>query len=323
MHQSVLLEEAVELLGVREDGVYVDGTLGSGGHAEAILERLGPGGMLYGIDRDAEALERSGRRLARFGARFRALHGNYAEMERLLGAAGVDAVDGVVMDFGVSSEQLDTAARGFSFMHDGPLDMRMDQGQALTAAMVVNTYPEEALRELLWRLGEEREARRIARRIVEQREQHALLTTGVLAALIEEAKGGRRGRRQHPATKSFQALRMEVNGELEGVERGLQGGLRLLKERGRMAVISFHSLEDRCVKQFFKEHEGRWVSQAAGGECWDGTLPPVRRITRKAVQPSVAECAGNPRARSSRLRVAERLASPSGGRKREGTDENT
>ena len=307
MHQSVLLKETVELLGVREDGVYVDGTLGSGGHAEAVLERLGSGGVLYGIDRDADALARSGQRLARFGKRFRALHGNYADMEWLLGEAGVEAVDGVVMDFGVSSEQLDTAARGFSFMQDGPLDMRMDQGQALTAAVVVNTYPEEALRELLWRLGEEREARRIVRRIVARREQEPLATTGALAALIEEAKGGRRGRRQHPATQSFQALRMEVNGELDGIERGLQGGLRLLKAGGRMAVISFHSLEDRCVKQFFREHEGRREAQAAGGERWVGELPAMRRITRKAVQPSPDECAANPRSRSSRLRVAERL----------------
>jgi 16S rRNA (cytosine1402-N4)-methyltransferase len=308
MHQSVLLKETVDLLGVREGGVYVDGTLGSGGHAEAVLERLGPGGVLYGIDRDADALTRSARRLARFGARFRPLRGNYADMARLLGEAGVETVDGVVMDFGVSSEQLDTAARGFSFMQDGPLDMRMDQGQVLTAAVVVNTYPEAALRELLWRLGEEREARRIARRIVERREQGDLTTTGVLAALIEEAKGGRRGRRQHPATKSFQALRMEVNGELDGIEQGLQAGLRLLKTGGRMAVISFHSLEDRAVKQFFREHEGRWEAQAAGGERWVGELPAVRRITRKAVQPSAAECAANPRARSSILRVAERVA---------------
>ncbi len=308
MHQSVLLEEAVELLGVREDGVYVDGTLGSGGHAEAVLERLGPDGVLYGIDRDADALVRSGQRLVRFGNRFRPLHGNYADMARLLGEAGVEAVDGVVMDFGVSSEQLDTAARGFSFMQDGPLDMRMDQGQALTAAVVVNTYPEDALRELLWRLGEEREARRIARWIVERREQEPLTTTGELAALIEEAKGGRRGRRQHPATKSFQALRMAVNGELEGIERGLQEGLQLLRTGGRMAVISFHSLEDRAVKQFFREHEGCWEAQAAGGERWVGELPAVRRITRKAVQPTADECAANPRARSSKLRVAERLA---------------
>lgn len=309
MHQPVLLQETVELLGVRPGGIYVDGTLGSGGHSEAILERLGESGRLYGIDRDAEALERSSRRLARFGARFKALHGNYAQMQGLLAVAGVEAVDGVVLDFGVSSDQLDTPQRGFSFMHDGPLDMRMDQSQLLTAAEVVNTYAEHVLCDLIRRFGEEPTARRIARQIVERRETEPFTGTGDLAALIWEVKGGRRGR-QHPATKSFQALRMEVNRELEGVEQGLHAGLALLKQGGRMAVISFHSLEDRCVKQFFGEHEGRWVSQAAGGEHWEGALPPVLRITRKPVQPADAECAENSRARSSKLRVAERVAAP-------------
>jgi len=310
MHQSVMLEETVDLLSVRADGVYVDGTLGSGGHAEAILERLGPGGMLYGVDRDREALERSGKRLARFGRRFRALHGNYAALDQLLAGVGVDAVDGVLMDFGVSSDQLDTAARGFSFMQDGPLDMRMDQSRGMTAAEVVNTFAEAELSTLIWRLGEERDARLIARRLVERRAQSPLTTTGELAALIEAAKGGRRGRRQHPATKTFQALRMVVNGELEGIERGLQAGLQLLKAGGRMAVISFHSLEDRAVKQFFRNHEGCWEAQAAGGECWVGEEPAMRRVTRKAAKPSPAECETNPRARSARLRVAARLAGP-------------
>jgi len=310
MHQSVMLEETVDLLSVRADGVYVDGTLGSGGHAEAILERLGPGGMLYGVDRDREALERSGKRLARFGRRFRALHGNYAALDQLLAGVGVDAVDGVLMDFGVSSDQLDTAARGFSFMQDGPLDMRMDQSRGMTAAEVVNTFAEAELSTLIWRLGEERDARLIARRLVERRAQSPLTTTGELAALIEAAKGGRRGRRQHPATKTFQALRMVVNGELEGIERGLQAGLQLRKAGGRMAVISFHSLEDRAVKQFFRNHEGCWEAQAAGGECWVGEEPAMRRVTRKAAKPSPAECETNPRARSARLRVAARLAGP-------------
>ncbi len=309
MHQPVLRRETVELLGVRENGVYVDGTLGSGGHAEAVLERLGAGGVLYGIDRDGEALERCGRRLGRFGGMFRPLRGNFAEMGRLLEAAGVNEVDGVVLDFGVSSEQLDTPGRGFSFMNDGPLDMRMDQRQGLTAAEVVNTYPEAALQALLSGFGEERDARRIARAVVARREARRFEGTGDLAALIWAVKGGRRGR-QHPATRSFQALRMEVNGELDAVAQGLREALRMLKGGGRMAAISFHSLEDRLVKQFFTEHEGRWISQEAGGERWEGLLPAVRRVTRKPVQPAEAECAENPRARSSKLRVAERVPAP-------------
>ncbi|HAS83263.1 MAG TPA: 16S rRNA (cytosine(1402)-N(4))-methyltransferase [Verrucomicrobia bacterium] len=307
MHRPVLLAETVERLGVRPDGVYVDGTLGGGGHAEAVLAQLGGRGMLFGIDRDVEALGRCQERLARFGGRFKALHGNYAQMDVLLAAEGVTAVDGVVLDFGVSSFQLDTPARGFSFMTDGPLDMRMDQGQALTAAGVVNTYPEQRLCDLFRAYGEEPSAWRIAQRIVARRLERPFERTSELAALIWEVKGGRRGR-LHPATQCFQALRMEVNRELDGVEQGLQAGLQLLRTGGRMAVISFHSLEDRCVKRFFSAHEGRWVSQEAGGACWDGVLPAVERITRKAVQPGEAECLENPRARSSRLRVVERVA---------------
>lgn len=195
-------------------------------------------------------------------------------------------------------------------MQDGPLDMRMDQAQALTAADIVNRYSQAELSGLLWHLGEEREARRISQRIIAAREKQAIETTCQLAALIETAKGGRRGKRQHPATKSFQALRMAVNGELEGIDRGLHEGLQLLKDGGRMAVISFHSLEDRRVKHFFRDHEGCWVAQQSGGEQWQGVLPAVKRLTRKAVKPSATECAENVRARSSRLRVAERLASP-------------
>lgn len=314
MHQPVLLQETIDLLEIRADGVYVDGTLGSGGHAEAVLEQLGADGVLYGVDRDGDALERCARRLNRFGERFRPLHGNYAEMGQLLAAVGVEAVDGVLMDLGVSSEQLDTPERGFSFQHEGPLDMRMDQRQELTAAVVVNRYPEAELSALLRTFGEEHSARRIAQAVVARREERAFADTEDLAELIWLVKGGRRGR-QHPATKSFQALRMEVNGELGGIEQGLQEALRILKNGGRMAVISFHSLEDRLVKHFFAEHEGRWVSLVAGGERWEGTLPTVRRITRKPVLPTETECADNPRARSSKLRVAERVSAPADGRR--------
>ena len=309
MHQSVLLEEVLSLLDVREGGVYVDGTAGSGGHAEAILERIGENGMLLAIDRDQEALERTGRRLSRFGSRCRRIHGNYADIVTHCEKAGVQEVDGVLLDLGVSSDQLDTAERGFSFMQDGPLDMRMDQSASRTAADVVNGATEQELVTILRDYGEERSARRVAAVIMSRRAEKPFETTADLAETISEAKGGRRGR-THPATQAFQAIRMEVNGELDGVNAGLRGGLELLRDGGRMAVITFHSLEDRIVKRFFATHEGRWESLAAGGERWEGELPPMKRITRKPVQPSDAECRANPRARSSKLRVAERVGEP-------------
>ncbi len=308
VHQPVLLEETVEGLAVRADGIYVDATLGSGGHAEAVLECL-DSGILYGIDRDEEALDRCKRRLNRFGERFRPLLANYAQMGQLLAGAGVTEVDGILMDLGVSSEQLDTVERGFSFQTDGPLDMRMDRRQSLTAEQVVNGYPEDALLLLLREFGEERDAVRVARSIVSRRRECAFERTGDLADWIMKIKGGRRGH-QHPATKSFQAIRMEVNGELEGIAQGLAEALVLLKSSGRLAVISFHSLEDRLVKHFFREHEGRWESLAAGGECWQGSLPAVRGLARKPVKPSLLECEENPRARSAKLRVVERVPHP-------------
>ncbi len=309
MHQSVLLAEVLSLLDVREGGVYVDGTAGSGGHAEAILECIGESGMLLAIDRDREALKRTSHRLSRFGSRFRCIHGNYAQIADHCAGAGVDAVDGILLDLGVSSDQIDTAERGFSFMQDGPLDMRMDQTATRTAADIVNTSSEQELVMILKTYGEERSARRIASAIVNRRKVKPFQTTLDLAETIAGIKGGRRGR-THPATQSFQAIRMAVNGELEGVESGLREGLGLLRDGGRMAVITFHSLEDRMVKRFFAGHEGRWESLAAGGERWNGECPPMRRITRKPVKPTEAECRENPRARSSKLRVAERVSEP-------------
>lgn len=309
MHQPVLMQETLNTLCHRRNGVYVDGTLGSGGHAEAVLEWLNEDGILYGIDRDQEAIDRSCRRLQRFGSRFRAIHGDYRNIGSLLTDVRITEVDGILLDLGVSSEQLDEADRGFSFMNQGPLDMRMDQRQPTKAADVVNAYPEESLRQLLWDYGEETSARRIAEAIIKRRDQRPFETTGDLAELIAKVKGGRRGRR-HPATRSFQAIRMEVNQELQGLDQGLEQSLRHLSPCGRLAVISFHSLEDRKVKCFFKEHEGRWESLPEGGERWLGEDPPVRCVTRKAVQPTKAECLENPRARSSKLRVVERLMGP-------------
>ncbi len=313
MHQPIMPELVVALLAVRAGGQYVDGTLGSGGHAEAILERLGPEGRLWGIDRDGDALERSVKRLAPFGGRFRAIRGDYRDMQRLLEAEGVTAVDGILLDFGVSSEQLDLPERGFSFRHDGPLDMRMDQRQALTAEIVVNTWSEEALADLFTRFGEEPAARRAARAIVARRVESPFRRTGDLSQFLEGVIGRRHGTaagKRHPATKCFQALRMTVNDEWAGVEEGVRSALSLLRVGGRMAVISFHSLEDRCVKQFFRQHEGCELALAGGGSIWDGELPAMRRITRKAEKASEKECQENPRSRSARLRVAERVEDP-------------
>jgi 16S rRNA (cytosine1402-N4)-methyltransferase len=311
MHQPVMLEAVVELLQVQGKGCYVDGTLGSGGHAEAVLSRLGEEGRLLGIDRDADALQRCHERLAVFGARFVPIRGNYRDMGSLVRQAGFEDVDGVLMDFGVSSEQLDTAERGFSFRASGPLDMRMDQREALTAAEIVNTWPESSLADIFFRLGEESGARRAAHAIVVRRDERAFEDTLDLAGVLEKAVGRRHGTaagRRHPATRCFQALRMVVNDELGGIEDGLNAALGLLRVGGRMAVISFHSLEDRAVKGFFRSHAGREVSLLAGGSRWEGILPKVRIVTRKSIEASAEECRDNPRSRSARLRVAERIA---------------
>lgn len=305
MHQSVLLDAVLEYLAPRPGGVYVDGTLGSGGHAVALLARAGGAARLLGVDRDAAALERARVRLAPYGDRCCLVQGNFADMASLAAGQGLAAVDGIVLDLGVSSDQLAAAERGFSFQTDGPLDMRMDARQPLTAADLVRTLTEADLADVLWTLGEEPQSRRIARAVVRARAQAPIVTTGALAALVSAALGGRREKR-HPATRTFQALRLAVNEELESLERGLAAALGLLREGGRLAVITFHSLEDRIVKQSLRRHAGRWVALPAGGEVWEGAEPAVRLLTRKPVLPSPEEVAQNPRARSAKLRAAVR-----------------
>lgn len=305
MHEPVLLKEVVELMGIRAGGQYVDGTVGGGGHASAILERAGVEGRLLGIDRDADALARAGETLGAGGPRCVLEHGNFADMIEIAQRHGIERVDGVLLDLGMSSHQVDDPARGFSFQQDGPLDMRMDRTQDLTAARLVNELDEASLANLLWRLGEESASRRIARAIAEARGVRRIETTGRLAEIVGEAQGGRRGR-IHPATRTFQALRMAVNREIESLERGLEAALRLVATGGRVAVISFHSLEDRTVKHGFARHAGRWESLPAGGRQWVGERPAVRWITRKPVTPSEEELARNPRARSAKLRIVER-----------------
>jgi 16S rRNA (cytosine1402-N4)-methyltransferase len=313
MHKPVMLQEVVELLGIEPGGLYIDGTLGGGGHTEAILAKSQPGGRVLGVDRDPEALARTAERLSTFGSAAILEKGNFAEMKEIAERRDFRQVDAVLLDLGMSSNQLDSPRRGFSFLRDGPLDMRMDPSQETTAANLVNGMEERRLADLIRELGEEPCARRIAHRIVQERSKSPIETTGRLASMIEEVCG-RRGR-THPATRTFQALRMAVNEEIESLREGLDAALSLVVPGGRIAVITFHSIEDREVKHFFARHAGRWESLPEGGERWIGEEPAVRLVTRKPVAPAEEEVKDNPRARSAKLRVAERLAAKPKARK--------
>ena len=305
MHVPVLLNETLELLVTNLAGTYIDGTLGRGGHAVEILKRLSPEGRLIGLDRDAEAIEQTKEILKPYGKRAVRIHGNFANMKELCGQIGVTEVDGVLLDLGVSSPQFDVAERGFSFAKDGPLDMRMDRTQGRTAADLVNEDDEETLANLIYRLGEDRDSRRIARAIVLERQHGRIERTLKLSEIVERAKGGRHGP-IHPATQTFQALRMAVNTELESLAAGLEAGLSMLREGGRIAVITFHSLEDRPVKEFFKRHTVKRESLQQGGEKLVYNEPAVRLLTKKPLTASKQELADNPRSRSAKLRAAER-----------------
>ena len=306
VHQPVLRAEVLSGLRLQPDAVCIDATLGGGGHAEALLEAAAPHGRLLGLDRDPEALKRTSDRLAHFGARFQTAHGNFAEIRALAETHGFWDADAILMDMGVSSDQLDTPERGFSFRHEAPLDMRMDPTTGATAAEWLAGATETEIANVIFRYGEDRASRRIAKRIVETRDENPIRTTTELAALVEMAIGGRKGARIHPATRTFQALRMVVNDELTSIERGLEGALKVLKPGGRLAVISFHSLEDRIVKQTFRRHEGREISLYEGGSEWRGDFPRVTRVTRKPVEAGEQERTANPRARSAKLRIVEK-----------------
>jgi len=306
VHEPVLASEAVDLLAVREGGTYIDGTLGSGGHAVRIVERIGTRGCLLGIDRDEAALSRARQRLAGWRGDFLSVHGNFSDMAEIARAKGMDQVDGILLDLGVSLDQFEASERGFSFMREGPLDMRMDRTGATTAADIVNKRSQDELESIIRILGEDRDARRIARALVAEREKAHVTTTLRLAEIVARAKGGARGR-INPATKTFQALRIAVNDELGAVEKGLEAGLGLLRPGGRMAVISFHSLEDRLVKTCFKAHAGSYESLEGGGRLRRFTAPAVMLVTKKPVTASPEELEHNSRARSAKLRVAERI----------------
>jgi len=300
-----MLHEVVRLIAPRAGGVYVDGTLGGGGHTRAILEAAGGDARLLALDRDGDALERARRTLGELARQCTFVQANFATIRETARTHGFETVDGIVLDVGLSSDQLDDPERGFSFMKDGPLDMRMDRTQSTSAADLVNTRSATDLAEILKRYGEEPRGRAIVARIIAQRQAQPFTRTAELAALVSDVYGGRR-ERIHPATRTFQALRIAVNGELAALAEGLEGGLELLRDGGRMAVIAFHSLEDRLSKRCFAEHEGRWEARPEGGETWVGQSPAVVRLTRKPVTPTEEECERNPRARSAKLRVVER-----------------
>jgi 16S rRNA (cytosine1402-N4)-methyltransferase len=288
-HVPVLLDETLELLAVRPGGLWVDGTVGLGGHAAAVLRATAPGGRLRGFDRDGETLARAGERLAAFGDRVRLEQADFREIPARLGE---ERADGILLDLGISSVQLDDPDRGFSFQGDGPLDMRMDRGEGLTAADLVNDLPEKELADVLYVYGEERASRRIARAIVRARERAPIRTTSELAEIVRRAapRGNRRG--FHPATRTFQALRIRVNEELDALGEALEGIAGCLIPSGRMAVIAFHSLEDRVSKTTLRALAGHGY----------------RALTKKPVRPAETETRANPRARSARLRAIAREA---------------
>jgi 16S rRNA (cytosine1402-N4)-methyltransferase len=310
----VLLAEVLAALRPRSGGRYVDCTLGAGGHAEAVLEASSPDGRLLGLDADPDALELARERLRRYGERAVFVHENYRELATVLtttGFSGPDGVDGVLYDFGVSSMQLDRPERGFSFAADGPLDMRFDRRAGPTAADLVNDLPERRLADILFAYGEERWARRIARAIAARRAAAPFHTTADLARVIAAAvPGGRGGQRIHPATRAFQALRIAVSDELAGLEATLPAAVDALRPGGRLAVIAFHSLEDRIVKRFLRDQEGRCACPPGLPVCRCGARAHLRILTKKPIVPASAEVAANPRSRSARLRVAEKLGPP-------------
>lgn len=306
-HESVLLHEAVDALNIDPHGVYVDATLGRAGHSLEIVKRLTTG-RLIGVDRDYAALDSAPLRLEGYMDRVTLIHGNFQELDNLLEQAGVEQVNGVLFDLGVSSPQLDDSARGFSYMKDAPLDMRMDATQALTAHQVVNQWPREELKRILYEYGEERYAPAIADRIVKRREEGEIQTTLELAEIIRSAMPAAALReKQHPAKRSFQAIRCAVNGELEAIPLAIDAAVKRLAPGGRLAVISFHSLEDRLVKTAIRDLAQGCTCPPDFPVCVCGKTPTVKAVSRKPILPSPEEIERNPRARSAKLRVAEKL----------------
>jgi len=307
-HRPVLLRETIELLAAERGGLFVDCTVGLGGHSEAILQASRDAQVL-GIDRDDEALELARKRLVRFGSRFRAVHADFRDITRVLAIAEVKHVRGILADLGVSSLQLDSPSRGFSFRHDAPLDMRMDASTGVeTAAELLGRLSEVEIAQIIFEYGEERRSRRIARWIVERRERgEPITTTRALAGLVERAVGPGKQRRIHPATRTFQALRIAVNSELENLDRFVTDAVDLLEPDGRLAVISFHSLEDRIIKRTLWKLSGRCQCPPRLPRCMCDAKKAVEILTRRPISPAEDEVADNPRARSAKLRACKKL----------------
>ena len=306
-HRSVLLEETVNGLNIRPDGIYVDGTLGGGGHAYEICRRLGNKGSIVGIDQDEAAIEAAGIRLKDFGEKVTIVRSNYCEMKSVLQGLGIDKVDGIVLDLGVSSYQLDTAERGFSYREDAPLDMRMDRRQTMTARDIVNDYSEKDLYRVIRDYGEDRFAKNIAKHIVIEREKRSIETTGQLTEIIRGAIPMKFQKKSgHPAKRTFQAIRIELNRELDVLKNSLDEMIDLLNPGGRLCIITFHSLEDRIVKSAFKKNEDPCTCPKDFPVCVCGKVSKGSILTRKPILPSEEELEENSRSKSAKLRIFER-----------------
>ena len=306
-HKSVLLEETVDGLAIKPDGIYVDGTLGGGGHAFEVCSRLNEQGRFIGIDQDAAAIEAASERLRDFGEKVTIIRSNYCEMKSRLHEIGVDKVDGIVIDLGVSSYQLDTAERGFSYRVDAPLDMRMDQRQQLTAREIVNTYSEADLFRVIRDYGEDKFAKNIAKHIVIERQKAPIETTGQLNEIIRHAIPMKFQKTAgHPSKRTFQAIRIELNRELDGLRESLDDMIEMLNPGGRICIITFHSLEDRIVKSAFRKNENPCICPSHFPVCVCGNVSKGKVITRKPILPSEEELEYNSRSKSAKLRIFER-----------------
>ena len=305
-HYSVLLDETIENLNIKPDGIYMDGTLGGAGHAFHVCERLGEQGRFYGIDQDGDAIEAAGKRLATFGDRVTIIRSNYRYARERLSEIGVTHVDGIVLDLGVSSYQLDTIERGFSYKYDTRLDMRMDDRQTLSAMEIVNEYPEMELFRIIRDYGEDQFAKNIAKHIVKARAEAPIETTGQLNEIIKAAIPAKMRQNGHPSKKTFQAIRIECNHELDVLKESLDGFIDMLNPGGRLCIITFHSLEDRIVKSAFKKAENPCVCPPGFPVCTCGQVSKGRVVSKKPILPSDAELEENSRSKSAKLRVFER-----------------
>lgn len=306
-HESVMKKEVLHYLNIHMEGVIVDGTLGDGGHTEFILKNTAPEIRVFAIDRDKSAIERAGERLSPFRDRITLAHGNLGNLKNLAAQNGISRIVGLLMDLGVSSPQLDTPGRGFSIKHDGPLDMRMDSSQKFSAADLLENLSDGELASIIKNFGEERYAKRIVRAIRREQAERSITTTGQLSRIVARVVTSPRHSRIHPATKTFQALRIAVNDELEQLKTALSDMLGLLESKARVAVISFHSLEDRIVKTFFRDEEKGCSCPPRMPICVCGKTPTLKVLTRKPIVPSKEEVTHNPRSVSAKLRVAERI----------------